>query len=153
MTAHKRLRTKTVVLLALMIVAGATGDVLLSKGVKQIGELEQWTTVGVAAFLGSVFTNVTVWLGIACLIGYFVSYMLVLSWADFSFVLPASALTYVLVPVLARIFLNESVTPLRWAGVACIFLGVVLVGLTPPSTTASASSLEPGGATQGSVEK
>jgi len=135
MTAHKRLRTKTVVLLALMVVAGATGDVLLSMGVKQIGELQHWTPEGVAAFLVSVFTNVTVWLGIACLVGYFVSYMLVLSWADFSFVLPASALTYVLVPVLARIVLNESVTPLRWAGVGCIFLGVVLVGLTPPSTT------------------
>jgi drug/metabolite transporter (DMT)-like permease len=149
MTAHKRLRTKTLVLLALMVVAGATGDVLLSMGVKQIGELQHWTPAGVAAFLWSVFTNVTVWLGIACLIGYFVSYMLVLSWADFSFVLPASALTYVLVPVLARIVLNESVTPLRWAGVACIFLGVVLVGLTPPSTTTKSPRLEPGGSVQG----
>ncbi|MCL4524541.1 MAG: EamA family transporter [Acidobacteria bacterium] len=135
MTAHKRLRTKTVVLLALMIVAGATGDVLLSKGVKQIGELQHWTPRALAEFLSSVFTNATVWLGIACLIAYFVCYMLVLSWADFSFVLPASALTYVLVPVLARVFLNEMVTPLRWAGVGCIFLGVMLVGLTPPSTT------------------
>jgi drug/metabolite transporter (DMT)-like permease len=149
MTAHKRLRTKTLVLLALMVVAGATGDVLLSMGVKQIGELQHWTPEGVATFLGNVFTNVTVWLGIACLIGYFVSYMLVLSWADFSFVLPASALTYVLVPVLARIVLNESVTPLRWAGVACIFFGVVLVGITPPSTTAKSPRLEPGGSVQG----
>jgi drug/metabolite transporter (DMT)-like permease len=52
-------------------------------------------------------------------------------------VLPASAMTYVLVPVLARVALNENVSPLRWAGVGCIFLGVVLVGLTPPSTTAA----------------
>ncbi len=135
MTAHKRLRTKTYVLLALMVVAGASGDILLSKGVKQIGELQHWTPAALYAFLFQVFTNVTVWLGIACLIGYFLCYTLVLSWADFSYVLPASALTYVLVPVLARIALNESVTPLRWAGVAGIFLGVMLVGLTPPSTT------------------
>jgi drug/metabolite transporter (DMT)-like permease len=145
MTAHKRLRTKTIVLLALMIVAGATGDVLLSKGVKQIGELQQWTPQALAEFLSSVFTNATVWLGIACLIGYFICYMLVLSWADFSFVLPASALTYVLVPVLAFFWLHEQVTPLRWAGVACIFLGVVLVGLTPPSTTEKSPRQEPGG--------
>ncbi|MBI3664119.1 MAG: hypothetical protein HY234_13855 [Acidobacteria bacterium] len=135
MTAHKRLRTKTYVLLALMVFAGAIGDVLLSKGVKQIGELHHWTLAGLCAFLFQVFTNGTVWLGVACLIGYFICYTLVLSWADFSYVLPASALVYVLVPLLARAVLNESVTPLRWAGVACIFVGVMFVGLTPPSTT------------------
>lgn len=135
MTAHKRLRTKTLVLLALMVLAGATGDILLSKGVKQISELQHGTPAAVFAFLLQVFTNATVWLGIGCLAGYFVCYMLVLSWADFSYVLPASALTYVLVPLLARAVLNENVTPLRWAGVGCIFLGVAVVGLTPPSTT------------------
>lgn len=132
-----------------MVLAGATGDVLLSKGVKQIGELQHWTPAALFAFLLQVFTNATVWLGIAGLIGYFVCYMLVLSWADFSFVLPASALTYVLVPLLARTVLNESVTPLRWAGVGCIFFGVALVGLTPPSTTTAAPGQEPGGSILG----
>jgi len=135
MTAHKALRTKTVVLLALMVFFGATGDVLLSKGVKQIGEPQHWTPAALYAFLFQVFTSVTIWAGILGLIGYFVCYTLVLSWADFSYVLPASALTYVLVPLLALLFLQESVTLLRWAGVACIFFGVMLVGLTPPSTT------------------
>ncbi len=135
MTAHKTLQPKTVGMLALMLIAGSTGDILLSKGVKQIGELQHWTPDVFLPFLVQVLTNGTVWLGISFLIVCFISYMLLLSWADYSFVMPASALTYVLVPVLARIVLNESVTPLRWAGVSCICLGVVLVGLTPPSTT------------------
>jgi uncharacterized membrane protein len=152
MTVHRRLRTKTVVLLVLMIVAGATGDVLLSKGMKQIEDLNDWSPHGISTFLFSSFTNATVWIGISCLICYFVSYMLVLSWADFSFVLPASALTYVLVPVLARIALNETVTPLRWAGVGCIFLGVILVGLTPPSTTAAALGVKTEASLSGKLE-
>lgn len=126
-----------------MILAGACGDVLLGKGMKQIEDLNDWSLQGISTFLLSSFSNATVWIGIACLICYFVCYMLVLSWADFSFVLPASAMTYVLVPVLAHIALNEVVTPLRWIGVGCIFLGVVLVGLTPPSTTAPAFDLGP----------
>ncbi|HKO03388.1 MAG TPA: hypothetical protein VJW51_01505, partial [Candidatus Acidoferrales bacterium] len=59
----------------------------------------------------------------------------VLTWADFSFVLPASAAAYAVVPLLGHIFLREEVSPLRWAGVALITLGVGLVGNTPPRTT------------------
>jgi hypothetical protein len=135
MTAARSLHAKTYVLLALMVVAGASGDVLLSRGMKQVGEIAGWTLPHITGFLWNAFTNPVVWLGIVCLIGYFVAYALVLSWADFSYVLPASALTYVLVPLLALIFLAEQVSALRWAGVACIFVGVATVGSTPPSTT------------------
>jgi drug/metabolite transporter (DMT)-like permease len=134
MNATRSLHLKTCAMLALMVVFGAAGDVLLSKGVKEIGSLDAWSPAALGAFLWSVFTHPTVWLGILGLAAYFVCYTLVLSWADFSFVLPASALTYVLVPLLALVFLGERVSPLRWAGVGLIFLGVAAVGLTPPST-------------------
>jgi drug/metabolite transporter (DMT)-like permease len=135
MTAARSLHAKTYVFLALMVIAGASGDVLLSHGMKQVGQLAGWSLSQLYDFLYTAFTNPVVWLGILCLIGYFVAYALVLSWADFSYVLPASALTYVLVPLLARFFLTEQVSVLRWAGVACIFFGVAIVGTTPPSTT------------------
>lgn len=135
MSHSPSLRLKTLVLLGLMVISGAAGDVLLSKGMKQVGELSAYTPRVLYTFLWDAFTNATVWLGIASLIGYFVCYALVLSWADFSYVLPASALTYVLVPILAFAFLHEQVTLLRWGGVALIFFGVALVGITPPSTT------------------
>ena len=117
MTSHPR-KTKTYVLLVLMIAAGSVGDVLLSKGMKQIGEVRDWSPAALWGVFLQVFTSPTIWLGIAGLLMFFVCYMLVLSWADFSYVLPASATSYAIVPLLGWLVLHEVVTPLRWTGVA-----------------------------------
>lgn len=140
------LRTKTYVLIALMVCFGPTGDVLLGKGMKEVGALAGWSPVQLAQFLVLAIMNPTVWLGILSLLLFFLSYMIVLSWADFSYVLPASAAGYAVVPLLGHLFLAEFVSPLRWMGVAFICLGVALVGNTPPNTTAPvhASSLPAG---------
>jgi drug/metabolite transporter (DMT)-like permease len=69
------------------------------------------------------------------LIAFFVAYMLVLSWADYSYVQPASAMAYAVVALLGHYLLREVVTPIRWIGVIVICLGVLIVGHTPPSTT------------------
>jgi drug/metabolite transporter (DMT)-like permease len=60
---------------------------------------------------------------------YFVLYMLALRWADLSFVLPLTALSYLLGAMLAKYYLHETVTPVRWLGAAIITLGVVVVGM------------------------
>ncbi len=138
MTTAQARRTKTAVLLVLMILFGAVGDVLLSKGMKEIGAVEDWSPAALARTFLRVFTHPTLWLGIASLIGFFTCYLLVLTWADFSFVLPASSLSYAVVALLGWLALGESVTPLRWAGVLFICLGVGLVGITPHSTTEQA---------------
>jgi drug/metabolite transporter (DMT)-like permease len=138
MTAAHTLRTKTYVLIALMVCFGPTGDVLLGKGMKEVGALTGWSPAQLAHFLLHAISNPTVWLGICSLLLFFLSYMLVLSWADFSYVLPASAAGYAVVPLLGHLFLAEFVSPLRWTGVAFICLGVALVGNTPPNTTAPA---------------
>lgn len=135
MTAHKRLQRKTYVLLVLMVLFGSVGDVLLSKGMKQVGEVTDWSLSGLSGMFLQVFTSPTIWLGICCLILFFVGYMLVLSWADFSYVLPATATSYAIVPLLGYLLLGEMVSSVRWTGVAFICLGVMLVGSTPPSTT------------------
>jgi drug/metabolite transporter (DMT)-like permease len=139
MTAHKRLQRKTYVLLVLMVLFGSVGDVLLSKGMKQVGEVTDWSLGGLSGVAVQVFTSPTIWLGIACLILFFVGYMLVLSWADFSYVLPATATSYAIVPLLGYLLLGEIVSPVRWTGVAFICLGVMMVGSTPPSTTGAAN--------------
>ena len=79
-----------------------------------------------------------IWLGIACLLAFFVAYMLVLTWADYSYVQPASAFSYAVVAVLSYFLLEEVVPPLRWAGIAVICVGVFVVGHTPQSTTEKA---------------
>ncbi len=135
MSSHSARHTKTYILLALMVMCGSVGDVILGSGMKQVGEITAFTPAAIGTFLASVFTHPTVLLAIGALIAYFICYCLLLSWADFSFVLPSSALTYVLVPLLARFWLHEEVKALRWAGIGCIFLGVMLVGFTPHTTT------------------
>ena len=60
--------------------------------------------------------------------------LLVLSWADYSYVLPASAAGYAIVPLLGYVFGGEQISLLRWGGVLMICLGVIMVGRTPLRT-------------------
>lgn len=131
----KSQRGKTFVLLALMVVFGSLGDILLSQGMKQLGSLQSWAPEVVVSFFGRALDSGTVWLAITLLILFLVSYMLVLSWADFSYVSPASAVGYVLVALMGYFFLGEHVPMTRWIGVALICVGVVVVGGTHPNTT------------------
>ncbi len=118
-----------------MVSFSSAGDILLSKGMKQVGSVSVASPATLAmAFLGTV-TNGMIWLGIGSFLLFFVCYMLVLSWADYSYVMPASAVGYAIVPFLGYALLGEVVTSTRWAGVAFICLGVMLVGRTPPRTT------------------
>jgi uncharacterized membrane protein len=110
------------------------GDLLLKHGMTQIGAVEL-TSHGIARAFRLTVTNATIWLAIFFLIGFMVSYMTVLSWADYSYVMPAGAFGYAVLTFLAVIFLHESVSPRRCVGVVLICVGVLLVGQTKPRTT------------------
>ena len=133
-SAHD-LHFKTYLLIFLMVIFGPLGNVLLGKGMKRIGAVSIGTTAGVIDLLSSVLRSGTIWLGIASLITFFVAYMLVLSWADYSYVQPASSVAYGVVALLGHFMLREVVTPTRWVGVLLICVGVLVVGHTPPRTT------------------
>jgi drug/metabolite transporter (DMT)-like permease len=102
---------------------------------KHIGELAIWPPLKLLHTGLKIFTSGSIWLGIASLSAFFIAYMLVLSWADYSFVQPASSLAYGMVALLGYLMLGEKVSPLRWAGIAVICLGVFVVGRTNPRTT------------------
>jgi uncharacterized membrane protein len=121
---------KTFLMILVMIVAGPLGNVLLGKGMKQIGAVPIWPVSELLHEGARVFTSASIWLGIASLITFFISYMLVLSWADYSFVQPASSLAYGVVALLGYTMLGEKVSPLRWMGIAVICLGVFVVTRT-----------------------
>ena len=70
--------------------------------------------------------------GIALLILWLLSRMALLSWADLSYVLPVTSLGYVASALIGRFFLNEQITPARWAGTLLIVAGTVLVGVGSP---------------------
>jgi drug/metabolite transporter (DMT)-like permease len=128
-------RLKTAIMISIMVSVAPLGDIFLSKGMKQIGAMASWAPADVFRFFFRAFTSGTIWLGIGLLLTFFIAYLLVLSWADYSYVQPASTISYVIIALLARFLLHESVTPLRWAGVLVICLGVFVVGHTQPATT------------------
>jgi drug/metabolite transporter (DMT)-like permease len=122
-------------MILLSIVLGPMGNVLLGKGMKGIGPVSLRNLGGIGGIVGSALTSPYIWLGIASLMGFMIVHMLLLTWADYSYVQPATSLSYATVALLSRFLLGEVVTPLRWLGIAVICFGVFIVGRTAPSTT------------------
>ena len=138
MEAHireKQLRFKTRSMILIMVLAGPLGNALLAKAMKSIGPISVSSFPDLLHLLGQILGSGTIWLGIAGQLAFFAAYSLALSWADYSYVQPASSIAYVVVAILGIVMLHESVSPLRWAGIAVICLGVVVVGRTHPNTT------------------
>jgi drug/metabolite transporter (DMT)-like permease len=121
-------------MILVMVVCANTGDLLLKRGMSQIGAV-QLSAADLANALRLTVTNGTIWIGIVFLIGFTISYMTVMSWADYSYVMPAGALGYALLTFLAVVVLHERVSARRWIGVVLICIGVLLVSQTKPRTT------------------
>lgn len=135
MTHTRRLHLKTLPLILVSIVLGPLGNVFLGKAMKGVavggsGKLADFAATGLL-----VLSSGYIWLGIACLLGFFIVHMLLLTWADYSYVQPATSLSYLSISVLSYFLLGEAVSPLRWIGVLVICLGVFVVGRTAPSST------------------
>jgi uncharacterized membrane protein len=136
--AHEhRLRVKTLLMILVMVACANIGDLMLKRGMLQIGAVQISSSGLWQAFLATI-SNATIWLGILFLIGFTLSYMTAVSWADYSYVMPAGAFGYALQTVLAVVILHEAVTAQRWIGVILICVGVLLVGQTKPNTTTPA---------------
>ncbi|HWN98364.1 MAG TPA: EamA family transporter [Blastocatellia bacterium] len=124
---------KTAAVLIIAIVAQAAGDVCLTKGMKALASLDatggrQSESLSQIAHLAlQAAQSPMVWAGTLLLIVFFALYSAALSWADLSFVLPATAFGYVLNVAAGYYFLNEAVSTRRWAGAVIITLGVLFV--------------------------
>lgn len=138
MASEHKLRIKTLVMILAMILCANIGDLMLKRGMMQIGTVHLSLPALGHAFVLTV-TNTTIWLGILFLIGFMGSYMTVLSWADYSYVMPAGAFGYAFLTLLAVVFLHERVSVGRWIGVVLICVGVLCVGQTKPRTTKKVS--------------
>jgi drug/metabolite transporter (DMT)-like permease len=134
MTDEHRLRAKTLLMVSLMVLTANAGDLMLKRGMLQIGAV-RISGAGIWQALLSTIHNGTIWLGIFFLIGFTVCYMTTVSWADYSYVMPVGAFGYAVQTLLAVVILHEVVNAQRWAGVVLIVTGVLLVGQTHPSTT------------------
>jgi drug/metabolite transporter (DMT)-like permease len=135
MTSSPGLHFKTYCMLLIMVVFAPLGNILLGKGMKSVSSAVSWAPSRLPHILLLVLTSGYVWLGVAALLTFFVAYMLILSWADFSYVQPASSIALLVVALLGYFYLGERISPLHWAGIGVICLGVFVVGNTPPRTT------------------
>ncbi len=109
----------------------AAGDSMLSHGMKQTGAISLHHPLGLILAV----LNPWVAVGIVLLLAFFATYTTALSWADLTYVLPATSLGYVLLALVARFVLHEQVSPLRWLGIALISGGVGFVAGGPALTT------------------
>jgi len=122
MRLDARLRWKTRVFAVIVILSNAFGNFFLDRGMH--GRVTNTPVEYVTAIL-------TPWVmaGISLLILWLLSRMALLSWADLSYVLPVTSLGYVASALIGYFWLNEHITPHRWAGTLLIVAGTILVGL------------------------
>ncbi len=116
--------------LAVVALAAAFGDTSLAIGMKRIGPVS-------LAHPGALLSALrTPWVlsGVLVLLVWTACYLTALSWADLTFVLPATSLAYVAVALLSRFWLHEQISPARWLGIALITAGVGFVTQGPAYT-------------------
>src|ERR1700674_5817922 len=126
------------IVLAGVTLFAAAGDSLLSHGMKQVG------SISLNHLQSVIFAILNPWVaaGIILLLAFFASYMTALSWADLTYVLPATSLGYVLLALVAKFALHEQVSPLRWLGIALISSGVGFVAGAPALTARQEDELQ-----------
>jgi drug/metabolite transporter (DMT)-like permease len=137
---HERLSPRQYLILGSVAVCAPLGDAFLSRGMSRIPPI---SLSHPASLVAAVFTP---WIavGIALLLGFFASYLTALSWADLTFVLPATAFGNVIVAFIARFWLHDSISLERWAGIVFITVGVGFVAHGPSLTERPAPIVGPG---------
>jgi drug/metabolite transporter (DMT)-like permease len=128
--AHQRLLLRQYIILGLVAICAPLGDSCLSRGMTSLPAI---SLAHPTTLIAAVFTPWIV-IGIVLLIGFFASYLTALSWADLTYVLPATAFGNVIVALLARCWLHEPISLQRWAGIVLITVGVGFVAQGPSLT-------------------
>lgn len=118
---------KTIIVMLMAITAGTIGDLLLAKGMKELGDISAMNLRGILNVAIQALTTPKLIIGTTMLAVFFFLWLAVLSWEDLSVALPMQALNYVLVAFLSQYFLHETVTPMRWGGTVLVCIGVMLI--------------------------
>lgn len=136
---------KVLVVVFLSVIAQAVGNTCLSKGMKYIGSVFDVESGFSPLVLVHAMTSPMIWAGTLLLIVFFALFAVALSWADLSFVQPATAIGYILNVALAHAFLNEPISMSRWMGTLLIGAGVILVSKSAVSQPAATEAAAGGG--------
>ena len=120
---------RTAIMIAIVVFASSCGDVLITKGMKQIGEISTLRLRELFVIAKRVLTNKFFLAGVFFMAVSFFAFLAALSWADLSLVDPATSLSFVINTVGAKLILKEKINSLRWAGTLLVCLGVALISL------------------------
>jgi len=131
---------KLTVVLLIALVIEALGVVWLSRGLKQIGELRQFSAEEVWRLLGRGVTNPYILLGTVLETAFFLILLVLLKRHDVSLIWPLTSLGFVLTALAARFIRHEEISALRWGGVVLIVIGAGLVGWSERNKKAAAAN-------------
>jgi len=115
------------VLFVMIIVVGTAGELCLGRAMKETGELQRFHPGAAASLLWRSLRVKWIWIGVAMMTLAFLSLLLLLSFEDVSFVVPVTALSYLVGALGGIFFLGERVEPQRWIGISLVCVGVTLV--------------------------
>jgi drug/metabolite transporter (DMT)-like permease len=119
----------TALMIVLVVLSNSVGEVFMTRGMKQVGEVSTLRPRELLSIVCQVFANKNFLAGIFCMAVSFFAFLTVLSWADLSFIVPATSLGYVITTFGAKFILKEQVSHLRWVGTLLVCLGAALVSL------------------------
>jgi len=122
--------TMTWIFVLALVTADSAGNVLLTRGMKQVGEVDTLRIRHLLRIAGRALVNPWLGLGVLCMAVSFFLFLTLLSRTDLSFVLPATALAYVMSVLGARYILKETIPASRWIGTLIICAGVALITLS-----------------------
>ncbi len=119
---------KTALLLVSLIACSSLGEVLSAKGMQQVGEVSLRPRALLRA-IRQMLRNPFLFLGVVFLAVSFFSFISLLSYADLSYVVPLTAVSYVTNTLGAKLFLDEQIKRKRWIGTVLVMAGVVTISL------------------------
>jgi drug/metabolite transporter (DMT)-like permease len=114
-------------LLAIIVFVGTGGELAVTRAMKDIGEVHDFSPRNLVRVLVRAFSAGWMWFGVLLMAIAFFALLAMLSWENVSFVIPVTALSYVAGALGGKFLLGERVTPMRWLGVLLVCLGVALV--------------------------
>lgn len=114
---------KSVLMIAVIVFCTSAANVLITKGMKQVGDI---STMKIH-LLQRILKNRSYLISIGLMTLSFIAFLMILSWSDVSLIIPATSLEYVLSTLGAKFILKERISSLRWAGTVFVCIGVALI--------------------------
>jgi drug/metabolite transporter (DMT)-like permease len=118
---------RVMVAMTLAAASAALGQIMVRKGMLQVGSLENYAPLALVTYFWHSLCNPYVMVGTVLNAGFYFLFLAALSWTEVTVALPMTAIEYGFAAILAISMLHEKVSLTRWAGIALVVVGVILI--------------------------